>query len=76
MSKYETAAGIVTRGECFAKILHLIDELRDQCLVMSHLHMTEDSAADLLMAKGWRGIEEMLQMLRKQIVELAKRRLQ
>lgn len=71
MSKYETLGGHVTRSECYSKIIFLIDELRDQCLVMGHLHKTEDSAHDLLLAKGWFGVEEMLQMFRRQIVQLA-----
>jgi hypothetical protein len=75
-TNFETKGGVVTRGECFSKMLHHIDELRDQILVMSHLHMTEDSNKDRLMAVGWRGIEEMLTMLRRQIVELAKGRMQ
>lgn len=76
MSKYETLGGHVTRGETYSKIIFLIDELRDQTLVMGHLHMTEDSNMDRLLAKGWFGIEEMLQMFRAQIVQLAKGRLQ
>lgn len=72
MSKYETLAGHVTRGETYAKIIYLVDELRDQVCVMGHLHMTEDSNADRLLAKGWFGINEMLGMLRAQLVQLAK----
>lgn len=76
MSKYETIGGRVTRHETYSKIIHLIDELRDQCLIMGHLHKTEDANHDRLLAKGWYGIEEMLQMFRKQIVQLAQGKFQ
>lgn len=75
MSKYETLGGHVTRGETYSKIIFLLDELRDQCLIMGHLHKTEDSNMDPLLAKGWYGIEEMLRMFRAQIVELAQGKL-
>lgn len=75
MSKYETLGGHVTRGETYSKIIFLLDELRDQCLIMGHLHKTEDSNMDRLLAKGWYGIEEMLRMFRAQIVELAQGKL-
>lgn len=74
--KYETFAGVVTRGECYSKIIHLIDELRDQCCLMAHLHNTEDSNADRLLAKGWLGINEMLGMFRAQVVQMGKGKLQ
>lgn len=76
MSKYETLGGHVTRNETYSKIIFLLDELRDQCLIMGHLHKTEDSNMDRLLAKGWYGIEEMLRMFRAQIVELAQGKLQ
>lgn len=75
-SRYSTHGGIATRGECFSKMLYHIDELRNQVCLMAHLHRTEDSNIDRLLAKGWLGVNEMLGQLRKQLVELAKGKLQ
>lgn len=72
MSKYETFAGHVTRGETFAKILHLTDELLDQTAVMAHLHETEDSRVDKALANGWRAIHHVMQMMRGRLIELSK----
>ena len=72
MSKYETLAGQVTRGETFAKILHLTDELLDQLAVMSHLHNTEGNAKDHALAEGWRAMHHAFQLIRRQMTELAK----
>ena len=74
--KYETFAGHVTRGETYAKILDLLDQLTDQCAVMAHLHNTESNDADKLLAKGWLGIVELMQRARHVITNLAARRLQ
>ncbi len=76
MSKYETIGGHVTRGETFAKIIDLIDQLRDQCAVMAHLHRAEDGARDDLLATGWLGIAELFAVVRRRVVELAQGRLQ
>lgn len=76
MSKYETIGGHVTRGECFAKVLDLLDQLRDQVIVMSHLHNTETNDTDKILAKGWLGMSELLGRLREQFTKLAMRKLQ
>lgn len=76
MAKYETIGGHVTRGETFSKILDLIDQLRDQCAVMSHLHNTEDNDMDKLLAKGWLGVAELFRMVRFKVIELASRKMQ
>lgn len=76
MSKYETIGGHVTRGEAYAKILDLLDQLRDQTIVMSHLHNTEGSDSDKVLAKGWLGMSELLGRLRHQFTTLAMGKLQ
>jgi hypothetical protein len=74
-TKFETIGGQVTRGECFMKMLDLIRQLRDQMLVMSHLHNTEGNKADELLAQGWRGMEELMQMIEKKLIALASNKL-
>lgn len=70
-TNFSTFGGKVTRGETFVKLLHHMDELRDQCLVMAHLHQTEGTAQDSTIASGWRGIEELLHRMRIQMTKLA-----
>lgn len=72
MAKYETIGGQVTRGEAFAKLLDLQDQIIDQCAVMAHLHNTEGNDMDKLLAKGWLGMVELMQRMRWQLTELAK----
>lgn len=72
----ETIGGQATRGETFSNLLHHLDEARECCAVMAHLHNTEDNEADRLLAKGWLAFAEMLYNVRQQVVELAKRRMQ
>jgi hypothetical protein len=73
---FSTIGGIATKDEAYRKLMHHLEEAQNQALVIGHLHNTEDSAVDKLMAKGWYGVGEMLQMVRMQIRELAKRRMQ
>ena len=40
-------------------------------VVIGHLHSTEDSNMDKLLAKGWHGVAEMIEMMRKQVREIA-----
>jgi hypothetical protein len=71
MSKYSTIAGTVTKSEAFSKLIHHLNEAADQAAIISHLHNTEDSAMDKLLAKGWLGVHEMLLRARTQITKAA-----
>jgi hypothetical protein len=73
---FSTIGGIATKDEAYRKLMHHLEEAQNQALVIGHLHNTEDSAMDKLMAKGWYGVGEMLQMTRQQIMQLAMRRMQ
>ena len=75
-SKYPTFGGHVTRAEAYTKLMHHIEEAQDMAAVLSHLHNTESSEMDLLMAKGWLGVSEMMKMIRWKITELAKNKFQ
>jgi len=76
MSKYSTIGGQVTRGEAFSKLLHHLNEAADQAAVISHLHNTEGSQMEMLTAKGWLGVHEMLLLIRNKITEMAKNKFQ
>jgi len=71
MKKYETVAGYVTRAETYSKLMDHLREAEECCYVISHLHNTEDSPIDNLLATGWRGIGQLLEKVRAQIVALA-----
>lgn len=73
---FSTIGGIPTRDEAYRKLMHHLSEARNQCLIIGHLHKTEDGEMDRLLAKGWFGIEEMLAMIQEQIRQIAMRRAQ
>lgn len=75
MSKYETSAGIPTRGLTYSKLCDHLREAQDCAAMMSHLHQTEGNDMDKLLARGWLGIEELLKRLNHQVGELARRNL-
>lgn len=76
MSKYSTSGGVPTRGEAYTKLMWHLREAADQAAVLSHLHNTEDSNLDKLVAKGWLGIHELLMRLVTQITKLAANKFQ
>lgn len=71
----QTIGGRPSREATFVKILALVDELMEQFAIMGHLHNTEDSNKDRLLAKGWLGMVELFQRIRHQIVALAQGRM-
>jgi predicted phosphohydrolase len=73
---FSTIGGVATRDEAYRKLMHHLDESRNQCLVIGHLHNTEDDNQSKLKAKGWYGVEEMLAMMQEQIRQIAMRRAQ
>lgn len=76
MSKYETTAGIPTRGDAYAKLSYHIDEAQDQAAVLAHLHNTEDDAHSRAQARGWLVISEQLKRFKAVVIEIAKGSLQ
>ena len=76
MSKYETVAGHVTRGETYAKTLDLLDQLLDTTAVMAHLHNTEGNPHDHALAEGWRAMHHGFQLIRVRMTQLAQGNLQ
>lgn len=76
MSKYETTAGIPTRGGTYAKLCDHLREAQDCAAMMAHLHNTEGNDTDKLLARGWLGVEELLKRLVHQVTKLAVNKLQ
>lgn len=74
-SRYSTLGGVATIDEAYRKLMWHIDEARNQCLVISHLRMTDDTDIARLIAKGWAGMEEMLALTQEQVRQIAMRKL-
>lgn len=74
-TNFSTKGGLVTRSETFVKLLHHLDEARDCCAVIAHLHKTEDTSKDNVLAMGWLAIAQFMKMIRGKIVELAQGKL-
>ena len=72
---YSTLGGTVTIDESYRLLMHHLSEARNQCLVISHLRMTDDTNQARLIAKGWTATEEMLSMMQEQIRQIAMRKL-
>ncbi|TXH43029.1 MAG: hypothetical protein E6Q97_34800 [Desulfurellales bacterium] len=66
-----TLGGRVTRAEVYTKLLHHLREAQSLAATMAHLHRTEDSKMDEVLAHGWLGISELLNRFCKQVTDLA-----
>lgn len=76
VTNFETEGGVVTRGATYAKMLDHLREARDCAAVLGHLHKTEDTEWDNLLAKGWYGVAEMIKLIEEKITQLAMRKMQ
>ncbi len=70
-TNFSTKGGIVTRSDTYVKLLHHLDEARDCCAVIAHLHQTEDIDKDRVMAIGWLAIADLMKRIREKVTELA-----
>jgi hypothetical protein len=75
VTNFSTRGGVVTRSEAYVKLLHHLDEARDQAAVISHLHKTEGTKKDDVMAMGWFAVAELMRRTRDQVTELAQGKL-
>lgn len=74
-TNFSTKGGLVTRSETYIKLLHHLDEARDCCAVIAHLHKTEGTAKDDVLAMGWLGVAELMKRMRDKVTELAQGKL-
>jgi len=72
VTNFSTKGGLVTRSETFTKLLHHLDETRDCCAVMAHLHKTEDTNKDRVLAMGWLAVAELMKRMRRRWWSLLK----
>ena len=73
---FSTIGGVATKDEAYRKLQHHLEEAQNQALVIGHFFNTEDDNVSKLMAKGWYGVGEMLQMTRRQVREIMMRKMQ
>lgn len=67
--------GTPSRGILYSRILERLRELQEDCIMMGHLHQTEGTPQDRLLATGWLGIGELLQRLTTQVTKLAMKKI-
>jgi hypothetical protein len=76
VTNFSTTGGVVTKGDTYGKLMYHLREAEDCAYVLSHLHKTEQTAKDDILAMGWRTVGENLKMIGKFITNLAKKRMQ
>jgi hypothetical protein len=75
VTNFSTKGGLVTRSESYVKLLHHLDEARDMAAVIAHLHKTEDTRKDDVLAMGWLAVAELMKRVRDKVTELAQGKL-
>jgi hypothetical protein len=73
--KYETQAGLPTRGLTFAKLLDHLREAQECAALMAHLVKAEGTVADEALGNGWLMVQELLRRTSLKITEMAQGRL-
>ena len=73
---FSTIGGIATKDEAYRKLMHHLDEARNNALAIGHFYRTEDDNMSRLIAKGWYGVDEMLKMMQEQIRQIMMKKVQ
>ena len=73
---FSTIGGVATKDEAYRKLTHHLEEAQNQALVIGHFYNTEDDNMSKLLAKGWYGVGEMLQGIRRTVREIMMKRMQ
>lgn len=74
--KYETHAGLPTKGLTYSKLLDHLRESQECCALMGHLCKTETGLKDDALARGWYAVAEGLRKLQHYVTALAQGDLQ
>lgn len=73
---YETKAGIPTRGDTFARMLHHLREAQDHAAMLAHLYNADGDAKGMMIGRGWLNVEELIKKMVHSVTYLAQRNLQ
>jgi hypothetical protein len=71
VTNFSTKGGVVTRSDTYVKLLYHLDEARDCAAVIAHLHKTEDTDKDQVMAMGWLAVAELFKRTKEKVTDLA-----
>ena len=72
---YQTSGGVPTRGLAYDQLLEHLNQARECCGVLAHLHQTEGAAKDKIMAMAWLSVAELLHRMVRKVTEIAQGRL-
>ena len=69
---YETKAGVPTRGDTFARLVHHLREAQDHAAMLAHLYNADGDAKGMTIGRGWLRVEDMLKRMIHTVTEIAK----
>lgn len=72
---YETKAGVPDRGATYALLMDNLREAQKHAATLAHLHNTEGSEKDKVLAMGWLAIAELFRRVQHRVTELGMGRL-
>jgi hypothetical protein len=75
MAKWETQAGLPTRGLMYSQMLEHLRQAQENACMLAHLQQTEDGVKDSALAAGWLSIAELFRRVELQVTKLAQGRL-
>jgi hypothetical protein len=73
---YPTSAGVPTRGLAFDQLLDNLNQARECCGILAHLHQTEDGVKDKVMSLAWLSVAELLRKMVVKVTQIAQGKLQ
>ena len=73
--KYETSAGLPTRGLTYAQLLEKLIECQELTALMAHLTKAEGTLADEALSNGWLMISNLLKHLTNKVTSMAMNKL-
>lgn len=71
-----TVAGHATHGETYVALMHHITECQELAAIKAHLHNTEGSAKDVVLARAWLQVSEHFKIMKHKLTQLAMGKMQ
>jgi len=71
VTNFETVGGVVTKGMTYAKLMDHLREAQECCYTLAHLHRTEDTDKDLVLAGMWMACGEAFKSHQQKITKMA-----
>ena len=67
---YQTSGGIPTRGLVFDQLIENLNQARNCCGMLAHIHQTESGTKDKVMALAWLSIAELMHKIVTKVTAL------